>query len=81
MTEPDGRGPSAEGWGTAAWKAALMLVVAAVGFVLVPDRLMQYLPNQGVSPRVRDLIVTGWTLAWFVAASYLFVRIQRRRSG
>jgi len=70
-----------EGWGTASWKAALILLVAVVGFLLVPNQLLQYLPTHGVTPRVRDAIVAAWTVAWFVGASYLFVRIQRKRSA
>jgi len=61
-------------------KTLLMLFVAVVGFLLVPNKLLQYLPLHGVDPRPRDLIVAAWTLAWFVVASYLFVRIQRGRS-
>lgn len=58
-----------------------MVVVAAVGFLLVPERLLQYLPTHGVSPLPRDAIVAAWMLVWFVAASYVFVKLQRRRSG
>jgi hypothetical protein len=72
---------SAEGWGTASWKAILLLIVAVVGFVLVPNQLLQYLPTHGVAPRPRDAIVAACSVAWFVAASYLFVRIQRRQSA
>lgn len=70
-----------EGWGTAFWKLILLLVVSVAGFLLVPNQLLQYLPNHGVDPRTRDVIVAGWALAWFVGATYLFVRIQRRRSA
>jgi hypothetical protein len=69
-----------EGWGPAFGKALLLLIVAVVGFILVPNYLLQYLPTHGVAPRTRDVIVAVWALAWFVAASYLFVRIQPRRS-
>jgi len=80
MANTHGQGPFSEGWGTAFGKALLLLIVAVVGFILVPNQLLQYLPTHGVAPRTRDVIVAGWALAWFVAASYLFVRIQPRRS-
>lgn len=79
--EGDGLERSAEGWGTASWKAILLLIIAVVGFVLVPNQLLQYLPTHGVSPRPRDAIVAAWIVAWFVVASYLFVRIQHRRTA
>ena len=81
MMNRHGRGPSSEGWGTAFWKTILLLIVVVVGLLLVPNELLQYLPTHGVEPRTRDVIIGGWALAWFVAASYLFVRIQRRRSS
>jgi len=81
MTNRHGREPSSEGWGTAFWKTILLLVVVVAGLLLVPNELLQYLPTHGVEPRTRDVIIGGWALAWFVAASYLFVRIQRRRSS
>ena len=81
MTDTRGRGRSPEGWGAAFGKSILLLVVSVFGFLLVPNQLLQYLPTHGVAPRPRDAIVAGWVLVWFVAASYLFVRIQPRRSA
>lgn len=80
MANTHGPGRFPEGWGPAAAKAILMLIVAVFGFILVPNYLLQYLPTHGVAPRMRDAIVALWVLTWFIAASYLFVRIQPRRS-
>lgn len=77
-----GRGDSdhPEGWGTALSKSAAILVASFVGFVVVPNQLLAYLPLHGVAPRPRDAIVAAWAAIWFVATSVVFVRFQRRRA-
>jgi len=74
-----GEGTGAEGWIPAAWKAAVLLIAAIVGFVVVPDRLVAYL-SLHVAPRTRDAILLLWSVFWFVVLSFAFVLLQRRRS-
>jgi hypothetical protein len=61
-----------------AWKAAVVLIAAVVGFIVAPDRIVAYLSPR-VAPRTRDAIVLLWSIFWFVALSFAFVRLQRRR--
>jgi hypothetical protein len=68
-----------ENWGRALSKGAVILITSLVGFVVVPDELLAYLPVHGVAPRPRDAIVAVWVAIWFVATSVVFVRLQRRR--
>lgn len=78
---PDGRGgegTGAERWLPAAWKAAVLLIAAVVGFMIVPDRLVAYLSLHVIS-RIRDAIVLLWSVTWFVALSVVLVRLQRSR--
>jgi hypothetical protein len=70
----------AEGWGRALAKTVVLFVVSFVGFVVVPNKLLAYLPLHGVAPRPRDAIVAAWTVIWFVITSVVFVRLQRRRA-
>jgi hypothetical protein len=70
----------AEGWGRALSKSAVLFVVSFVGFVVVPNKLLAYLPLHGVAPRPRDAIVAAWAAIWFVITSVVFVRLQRRRA-
>jgi len=65
---------------TAAWKAAAVLVVAVVGFMAIPDRLVVYL-SLHVAPRARDAIVLAWVILFFLALSWAFVALQRRVSA
>lgn len=81
--EPQGNGTggvdiAAEGWGAASLKAGVALVVAVVGFMVIPDRLLAYL-SLHVRPRVRDTLVSLWFVAFFLALSWTFVAIQRKR--
>jgi formate-dependent nitrite reductase membrane component NrfD len=69
-----------EGWASATWKAALVLGVALVGLVVVPDRLLAFLSIR-VTPRLRDLIVAACAVLAFVLLSFVFVRLQRARRG
>ncbi len=73
-----GRGPSssAEGWGVAARKAVLVLVLSFLGFLVVPDRLASYL-SVHIVPNARDALVVAWWVAFFVFLSWVFVRLQR----
>jgi hypothetical protein len=66
-----------ESWGGALWKAALLLVLAWLGFLYVPNRLLAYLSTR-VTPHARDALVTLWVVAFFAALSWLFVALQRR---
>ena len=70
--------PPAERWGTAFWKSAVVLVVAVLGFVVVPDRLFSYLALH-VGPRLRDTLVLLEVVVVFVLLTWLFVRFQRPR--
>jgi hypothetical protein len=47
--------------------------------VLVPNNLLSYL-SLHTSPRNRDLLVTLWWVIAFVAACWIFVRLQRSRA-
>jgi hypothetical protein len=69
-----------EGWGRALSKGAVILTASLVGFVVVPNELLAYLPLHGVAPAPRDAIVAVWMTIWFVATSVVFVRLQRRRA-
>lgn len=70
----------AEDWGRALSKSAVLFVVSFVGFVVVPNKLLAYLPLHGVAPHPRDAIVAAWTVIWFVVTSVVFVRLQRRKA-
>lgn len=74
----EGRSRFVERWTSSAWKAAVVLAVCVVGFVLVPDRLVVALSTR-VGPRVRDALALTWVILFFLAVSVLFVRIQRTR--
>jgi hypothetical protein len=74
-----GAAGSGETWGGALWKGALVLVLAFLGFVAVPDRLFSYLALH-VGPRLRDLLVLLEVVVAFVLLTWLFVRLQTRRT-
>lgn len=74
-----GGGRAAEGWLSAVVRAALIVALSVVGFVLVPDRIVIYL-SEHARPGVRDLATLAWVLAWFVALSWLVTHLQRRRT-
>jgi uncharacterized membrane protein len=67
----------AEGWRRALLKAAIVLVLSWVGFLLVPDRLLSFLTTR-VGPNVRDSLVAGWVAGYFIALSGGFLVLQRR---
>jgi hypothetical protein len=72
-------GPAAESWWSAAVRAAVIVVLSVVGFLLVPDRIVTYM-SEHARPGVRDLATLAWVLAWFVALSWLVTGLQRRRT-
>ncbi len=52
-----------------------MLLACYLLLVLVPNNLLSYL-SLHVEPKVRDVLVTLWWVAAFVACCVLFVRLQ-----
>ena len=68
-----------DGWGDALVRAVVVLVLSFLGFVIVPDRLLTYLATRAV-PRTRDGLVVLWVVVFFVAMSYGFVALQRKRA-
>lgn len=66
-----------ESLGAALLKAFIILLLAFVGFAIIPDRLVAYL-SLHVAPRVRDALVTLWVIVYFVFLTWLFVRLQPR---
>ena len=71
-------GPESQEWGTALITGAIVVVLCWAGFLFIPDRLLVYLATR-VSPHPRDLLVSLWVVAFFVALSWGFVRLQRGR--
>jgi hypothetical protein len=69
--------PPTQGWGRAALRAAVLLILADVGLLLVPNRLLAYLSTR-VGPNVRDGLVTAWVTVFFVGLSWLFLALQRQ---
>ena len=57
--------------------AAVMLLTSYLVFILIPNNLLTYLSTRTV-PFTRDLLVTLWWAVAFVAACWLFVRLQRK---
>jgi hypothetical protein len=74
------RVPRISGWGGAALRAVLILVLSFVGFVIVPDRLLAFLATR-VEPTPRDALVLIWVVVFFVVLTKVFVALQRRRSA
>jgi hypothetical protein len=77
--QPADRDTDEAGWGSAVGRAALMLVVSVLGFVIIPNQLLTYLSLR-VIPKERDLLVTLWWAAAFVGSCWLFLRLQRGRA-
>ena len=71
-------GLPAESWGTAIWKSVVILVLSALAFVVIPDRLFSYLALH-VGPRLRDALVLLEVVVAFVLLTWLFVRFQPKR--
>jgi hypothetical protein len=66
-------------WGSAIVRAAILLIVAVVLFVIVPDRLLAYLSLHLV-PLWRDLVMLAYAAVAFVAGCAVFVRLQGVRA-
>jgi hypothetical protein len=58
-------------------RAALILVLSIVGFMIVPDRLLTFLATR-VEPTLRDALVLLWNVVFFVVLVKVFVSLQRR---
>lgn len=67
-------------WLRAIRLSVIMLVVCYVTFLLVPNNLLTYL-SRHTTPQRRDLLVTLWWAVAFVAACWLFLRLQRKRES
>jgi hypothetical protein len=67
-----------ERWGTAVWKSAVILALATLAFVVVPDRLFSYLTLH-VGPHLRDALVLLEVAVAFVLLTWLFIRFQLQR--
>ena len=63
------------GWARAAIIAVLVTGVSVVGLVVVPDVIVERMSASAVPP-LRDGAVLAWTVAFFVAAAWAFVRAQ-----
>ena len=68
-------GSATERWGRSSAIGAALLVVAVVGFVVVPDRLLAFLSTR-TAPRTRDALVVLYVVVFFIAISWVFVRVQ-----
>ncbi|HEX3300624.1 MAG TPA: hypothetical protein VHW68_10995 [Actinomycetota bacterium] len=66
-------------WGRAIVRAAIVLVVAVVLFLIVPDRLLAYLSLHLV-PLWRDLAMLAYTAVAFLVGCVVFVRLQGTRA-
>ncbi len=66
-------------WGSAIVRAAVVLIVAVVLFVIVPDRLLAYLSLHLV-PLWRDLAMLAYTAVAFIVGCAVFVRLQGARA-
>ena len=71
------RVPQAASWMDATLRAALILVLSIVGFMIVPDRLLTFLATR-VEPTLRDALVLLWNVVFFVVLVKVFVSLQRR---
>jgi hypothetical protein len=78
--EPREAGAGSASWGRALLASAVMLVACVLLLGLVPNYLVSYL-SLHTQPMVRDLLVTLWWVAAFVACCVLFVRLQGKREG
>ena len=65
-----------EGWGRAAIRAAIMLIVCFVVLLYVPNRLLGYLALHLV-PTARDLAMGAYFIVSVVVATAVFLKVQR----
>ncbi len=63
-------------WGGASLRGIALWVLAFAGFVAFPDWLVTH-AFENLRPSGRDALVLAWVVVWFVALSWLFVRLQR----
>lgn len=56
----------------------MVAVVAVLGFLVVPDRLLSFLATR-LSPGPRDAAVVTWVTVVFVLICWAFVALQRGR--
>ena len=66
-------------WGSAIVRAAIVLVVAVVLFLIVPDRLLAYLSLHLV-PLWRDLAMLAYMAVAFTVGCVVFWRLQGARA-
>lgn len=67
-------------WRDATLRAALILVLSFVGFMIVADRLLAFLATR-VEPTLRDALVLLWSVVFFLVLAKFFVALQRRGSA
>jgi len=77
---PGGRGhdvtSTSTGWGRALLGGLAVLAVSFLGFVYVPNLLINHAFSR-TAPRTRDPLVLLWIVVVFVLDSWLFVGLQR----
>jgi hypothetical protein len=75
-TSPASPVPLTQGWGQAALRAFVVLILSDVFLLLIPNRLLAYLTTR-VGPNVRDALVTGWVTVVFIGLSWVLLALQR----
>jgi FtsH-binding integral membrane protein len=69
---------TAERWGSALARAAIMVAVSFFALVFIPNTLLGYLTTR-LRPNWRDAVVVGvWGLL-FLVCCVVFLQLQRRR--
>jgi uncharacterized protein YacL len=81
----DRESSDARDWGTSLLAAAVVFLLAYLGFVVVPNALAtsHYLSTHLIA-KAHDAAVVMWVAAFFVFQSWFFLRVQRwleRRQG
>jgi hypothetical protein len=76
------RRPEARDWGLSLIAAAVVLVLAYLGFLIAPNALAtsHYLSTHLVA-KAHDAVVLAWVAAFFVFQSWFFKRVQRWLEG
>jgi hypothetical protein len=75
-TKSSSPAPPTQGWGQAALRAVVVLILSDVFLLLIPNRLLAYLTTR-VGPNVRDAVVTGWVTVFFIGLSWVLLALQR----
>lgn len=65
-------------WPRAALTSLAVVIVLALIFAVVPDRIADALERRDVSSDGRDLAILAWWLAAVVAVPWALSRLQRR---